>query len=58
MISQGRNADNRSVLPGVAASQITRNKVVLTDRDEAAKKNTNNKTINEPGRLVLLCLCL
>lgn len=31
MISQGRNADNRSMLPGVAASQITRNKAFVTD---------------------------
>lgn len=30
-ISQGRNADNRSELPGVAASQLTRNKAFLTD---------------------------
>ncbi len=30
-ISQRRNADNRSELPGVAASQLTRNKVFLTD---------------------------
>lgn len=54
MISQGRNADNRSALPGVAASQITRNKADLTDRDEAAK----HKRINDPDRLVLLCFCL
>lgn len=30
-ISQGRNADNRSELPGVAASQLTRNKAVQTE---------------------------
>lgn len=30
-ISQGRNADNRSELPGVAASQLSRNKAFLTD---------------------------
>lgn len=30
-ISQERNADNRSELPGVAASQLTRNKAFLTD---------------------------
>ena len=54
MISQGRNADNRSALPGVAASQISRNKADLTDRDEVARQ----KRINEPDRLVLLCLCL
>lgn len=55
MISQGRNADNRSALPGVAASQITRNKADLTDCDEATRQK---KRINEPDRLVLLCLCL
>lgn len=31
-ISQGRNADNRSELPGVAASQLTRNKAYSHSR--------------------------
>lgn len=42
-ISQGRNADNRSELPGVAASQLTRNKGFLTDRDEEAEGGGKKK---------------
>lgn len=42
-ISQERNADNMSELPGVAASRLSRNKAFLTDRDEEVRKENKDE---------------